>query len=140
MNIHQHVFPTTIIVISNVYVLETQAMNPNIGHMTVHVNTSKNQSKCHHSICDYMRLNLKTFAITRPNFNYFGHSLNYDATIRNFVLLVVWILGLFSFINRLICPISHNNHQISYTQKVFYNDIGVYFDVLILYIYIYMCV
>jgi hypothetical protein len=68
-------------------------------------------------------------AITRSNFNYFGHSHNYDATIRNFNLLVGLILHLFSSINRLICPINHNNHQISYILKVFYNDIGVYFNV-----------
>jgi hypothetical protein len=34
--------------------------------------------------------------------------------------------------------INHNSHQISYILKVFYNDIGVYFNVCtkILYIYI----
>jgi hypothetical protein len=31
----------------------------------------------------------------------------------------------------LICPISHNSHQISPTLKVFYSDIGVYFYVYI---------
>jgi len=63
------------------------------------------------------------------NFNYFGHSRNYDATIRNFILLVGLILHLFSSINRLIYPISRNSHQISYILKVFYNDIGVYYNV-----------
>jgi hypothetical protein len=38
MNIHRLVFPTTTIVIPNVYVLRTQAMNPNIGHTLVPVN------------------------------------------------------------------------------------------------------
>ncbi len=74
-------------------------------------------------------------ATTRSNFNYFGHSHNYDATIRNFILLVGLILHLFSSINRLICPISCNSHQISYILKVFYNDIGVYFNVCIKIIY-----
>jgi hypothetical protein len=66
---------------------------------------------------------------TKPNFNYFGHSHNYDATIRNFILLIESILHLFSSIYRLICPISRNCHQISCILKVFYNDIGVYFNV-----------
>jgi hypothetical protein len=69
----------------------------------------------------------KVFATTRPSFNYFGHSHNYDATIENFILLVGWILGLFSFINSLICPINHNNHQISCILKVFYGDKGCIF-------------
>jgi hypothetical protein len=73
--------------------------------------------------------NLKIFVATRPNFNYFGHFYNYDVIIQNFILLVVWILGLFSSIIKLICPIAHNSHQISYTLKVFYGDIGVYFYV-----------
>jgi hypothetical protein len=38
VNTHQHVLPTTTITIPNVYVLGTQAMNPNIGHIVVHVN------------------------------------------------------------------------------------------------------
>jgi hypothetical protein len=38
MNTHQHVLLTTIIAIPNVFVLRTQAMNPNIGHMAVLVN------------------------------------------------------------------------------------------------------
>ncbi len=76
-------------------------------------------------------------ATTRPNFNYFGHSHNYDATIRNFILLVRSILHLFSSINRLICPINRNNHQISWILKVFYTDIGVYFNVCTKIIYIY---
>ncbi len=68
-------------------------------------------------------------ATTWPNFNYFGHSRNYDATIRNFILLVELILHLFSSINTLIYPISRNSHQISYIVKVLYNDIRVYFNV-----------
>jgi hypothetical protein len=66
---------------------------------------------------------------TRPNFNYFGHSHNYDAIIKNFILLVGLILHLFSSINRLIYPISRNSHQISCILKVLYNDIGVYFNI-----------
>jgi len=38
MNIHQPVLPTTTIVIPNVIILWTQAMNPNIGHIIIHVN------------------------------------------------------------------------------------------------------
>ncbi len=37
-NIHQFDFPTPTILIPNVFILGTQAMNPNIGHTTVHVN------------------------------------------------------------------------------------------------------
>ncbi len=58
--------------------------------------TSKNQSKCNHFVCshatcNHLRLHLGIFLITKPNFNYFGHSHNYDATIGNFILLVGWI-------------------------------------------------
>jgi len=74
--------------------------------------------------------------IAKPNFNDFGHSHNYDATIKNFILLV-GILHLFSSINRLICPISRNSHQITCILKVFYIDIEVYFNVCIKIIYIY---
>jgi hypothetical protein len=81
---------------------------------------------------------MRIFATTRPTFNYFGHFHNYDATIKNFILLVTSILHLFSSINRLICPISRNSHQISYILKVFYNDIGVYFNVCTKMIYIYI--
>jgi hypothetical protein len=70
---------------------------------------------------------LRIFPIARPNFNYFGHSHNYDATIKFFIQLVGSILHLFSSIKRLICPINCNSHQISCILKVFYNDIGVYF-------------
>jgi hypothetical protein len=38
MNVHQHVLPTTIIAIPNVYVLGTQAMNPSIVHTIVPIN------------------------------------------------------------------------------------------------------
>jgi hypothetical protein len=79
------------------------------------------------NICNYI-----------PNLNYFGHFHNYDATIKNFILLVGSILHLFSSINRLICPINRNSCQISYILKVFYNDIGVYFNVCIKIIYIYI--
>jgi hypothetical protein len=74
-------------------------------------------------------------ATIRPNFNYFDHSHNYDATIKNFILLVESILDLFSSINKFICPINHNSHQISCILKVFYNDIAVYFYVCINIIY-----
>jgi hypothetical protein len=89
--------------------------------------------------------NLESFAtrfgiFARPNFNHFGHFHNYDAIIRNFILLVGLILHLFSSINRLICPISRNNHQISCILKVFYNDIGVYFKVYPKIICMYMSV
>jgi hypothetical protein len=38
MNTHQPFIPTTTIVVPNVFVLKTQAMNLNIGHMTILVN------------------------------------------------------------------------------------------------------
>jgi hypothetical protein len=94
-----------------------------------------------HATCNCLWLDLEIFVITRPNFNYFGHSHTYDATIEIFILLVGWILGLFSSISRLICPINHNNHQITYILKVFYNDIVLYFNVCIEIIFmIYLCV
>jgi hypothetical protein len=37
MNTHQPIFPTTIIAISNVSILGTQAMNLSIAHTVVHV-------------------------------------------------------------------------------------------------------
>jgi len=86
--------------------------------------------------CSGLRLNLGIFATTRPNFNYFGHFHNYDATIKNFIVLVELILHLFSSINQFICPISHSNHQINCILKVFYNDIWVYFNACNIYIYI----
>jgi hypothetical protein len=95
------------------------------------VEISQNVTSPFTTTCD-----LKSFAIrfgniatTRPNFNYFCHSHNYDATIRNFILLVGLILHLFSSINRLIYPICRNSHKISYILQVLYNDIGVYFNI-----------
>jgi hypothetical protein len=38
MNVHQPILPTTTIVIPNVFVLKTQAMNPSMGHTTIFVN------------------------------------------------------------------------------------------------------
>jgi hypothetical protein len=38
MNIHQLVLPTTTIAIPNGSILGTQAMNPNIVHIAIHVN------------------------------------------------------------------------------------------------------
>jgi hypothetical protein len=84
-----------------------------------------------HATCSCLRLSLGVFTTLRSNFNYFGHSYDYDATIGNFILLVGWLLGLFSSMNILICPISCNNHQINHILKVFYNDINVYFYVCI---------
>jgi hypothetical protein len=82
------------------------------------------------------------------NFNYFGHFYNYDAIIGNFILLDGWLLGLFSFISILKCPISRNSHQISHILKVLYSDIRcIFMYVLKLYlryityiINIYLCV
>ncbi len=82
--------------------------------------------------CNCLQLDLEVFATTKPNFNYFVHSHNYDATFENFILKVRWILGLFSSINNLICPISH-------ILKIFYSDIEVYLYVCIC-VYICVCV
>jgi hypothetical protein len=38
MNVHRLVLPTTITIVANVFILGTQAMNLNIGHITIHVN------------------------------------------------------------------------------------------------------
>jgi hypothetical protein len=85
--------------------------------------------------CSCLWLRLGVFTTIISNFNYFGHSYNYDATIGNFILLVGWLLGLFSSMNILICPIRHNSHQISHILKVFYDDIGMYF-----YVCMYVCI
>jgi hypothetical protein len=84
-----------------------------------------------HATCSHLQLNLRVFTTIKSNFNYLGHFYNYDATIESFILLVGWLLGLFSSINILICLISCNSHQISHILKVFYDDIGVYFYVCI---------
>jgi hypothetical protein len=89
-----------------------------------------------HTTYSRLWLDLGVFATTRPNFNYFGHSHNYDATIKIFIILVGSILHLFSSINKLICPISCSNHQISCILKVSYNDIHIYFYVCTKIIYI----
>ncbi len=87
--------------------------------------------------------NLQSFATRFGNicnyktkFQLFWSFYNYDATIKIFILLVGSTLHLFSSINKLICPISGNSHQISCILKVFYNDIGVYFNVCTKIIYI----
>jgi len=38
MNVHQHVLPTTTIIVPNVSILGTQAMNPSIVHTTIPIN------------------------------------------------------------------------------------------------------
>ncbi len=92
------------------------------------VEISQNVTNQFTTTCDLQSFAGK-IATTRPNFNYFGHFHNYDATITNFILLVGLILHLFSSINRLIYPISWNSHQICCILKVLYNDIGVYFNI-----------
>ncbi len=79
--------------------------------------------------CDLQSFATKfgVFTTIRLNFNYFSHSYNYDATIVNFILSIGWLLDSFSSMKILLCPISHNSHQISHILKVFYGDIGVYF-------------
>ncbi len=89
-----------------------------------------------HATCSRFWLSLGVFTTIKSNFNYFGHFYNYDATIENFILLVGWLLGLFSTMNILICPISHNSHQISHILKVFYRDI-VCIKIIFMIYYIY---
>jgi len=38
MNVHQPVLPTTTIIVPNVSILKTQAMNPSIIHTTIFIN------------------------------------------------------------------------------------------------------
>jgi len=100
--------------------------------------TSRNQPKCNHSI--YMRLVVVC--------NYIWEYLQLQdqistilvifITMMQLLKLVGLILHLFLSINRLICPIMHNSHQIGCLLKVFYNDIHVYFDVCTKIIYIHM--
>ncbi len=103
----------------------------NMNQQDAPVEIGQNVTSPFMTTCDLQSFVTKfgNIATTRPNFNYFGHFHNYDATIRNFILLVGLILHLFSSINRLIYPISCNSHQISYILKVFYIDIGVYFNI-----------
>ncbi len=75
------------------------------------------------------------FASKRSNFNYFGHFYNYVPTIENFIMLVGWILNIFSSMNILIHPISCISNQISRILKVLYDDLGVYFNVCIIFIF-----
>jgi len=89
-----------------------------------------------HAICSRLWLSLGVFSIIRSNFKYFGHFYNYNATIENFILWVGWLLGWFSNMNILIHPIRCNNHQISHILKVFYGDIGLYFYVYVLKLYL----
>ncbi len=85
-----------------------------------------------HAICGHLRLSLGIFITIRSNFNYFGHTLNCATTIKNLILLVGWLLGLFSSMNELlICPIRRNSHQISHILNALYSDIRVYFYVCI---------
>ncbi len=37
MNVHQHVLPNITTILPNVSILRIQAMNPNIGYTTIHV-------------------------------------------------------------------------------------------------------
>jgi hypothetical protein len=84
-----------------------------------------------HSTCDHLWLTLGVFTTIRSNFNYFGHFYNYETTPKNLILSNGWLLNLFSSINRLICPINYNSHQINHILKVFYGDLGLYFYVCI---------
>jgi hypothetical protein len=101
-----------------------------------------------HATCSRLQLSLGVFTIIKSNFNYFGHSYNYDATIGNFILLVGWLLCLFSSMTISICRISCNSHQISHILNIFYGDIGcIFMYVLKLYLWyityiinIYLCV
>jgi hypothetical protein len=106
-------------------------VNGNIGLWQPLVEISQNVTSPFMTTCDLQSFVIRfgNITITRPNFNYFGHSHNYDASIRNFILLVGLILDLFSSINTLIYPNSRNSHQISCILKVLYNDIRVYFNV-----------
>ncbi len=101
---------------------------------------SRNQPKCNHSIyihmqlviiCDYIWKYLQLqdqISTILVIFTTMMQLLNF------FILLVESILHLFSFINRLICPIICNSHKISCILRLFFNDIGVYFIVLYIYI------
>jgi len=74
-----------------------------------------------------LQLGLGVFATIKLDFNYFGHSYNYDAIYWKLYPIGWMVLNLFSSINRLISPISCNSHQISYILNIFYGDLGVYF-------------
>jgi hypothetical protein len=42
LDVHQHVLPTITTIVPHVSILGTQAMNPNIGYTTIHVNYQTN--------------------------------------------------------------------------------------------------
>lgn len=85
-----------------------------------------------HATSDCLQLVLRIFATTKSNFNYICHCCDFVALIDNFTLWVRWFLCLFSFMNRFICPITHNNDQVSCIElKIFYGDLAIYFYVCI---------
>jgi len=100
--------------------------------------TSRNQPKCNHSIYDYLQLHFKHLQLQDQISTILVILTTMMQLLENFILLVALILHWFSSINTLICPISCNSHQISCILKVFYNDIGVYFNVCTQIIYICM--
>jgi hypothetical protein len=40
-----------------------------------------------HATCSHLWLSLGVFTTIKSNFNYFGHSYNYDAIVGNFIML-----------------------------------------------------
>jgi hypothetical protein len=110
------------------------------------VSTSRNQPKCNHSIyvamwlvviCDYIWEYLQAQYQLSTILVIFTTMMQ---LLKNFILLVTSNLHLFSSINRLVCPISCNSHQINYILKVFYNDIRVYFNVYTKIIHYIICI
>jgi len=85
-----------------------------------------------HVIYSCLCLILKVFATIKSNFNYFDHCCDFVMIIDNFIIWVEWFLCLFSSINRFICCISRNNHQVGCIElEIFYGDLGEYFYVCI---------
>ncbi len=59
--------------------------------------------------------------LMRSNFNYFSHCCGWVTTIDNFIIWARFFLILFSCTSKLICPISHNSHQVNHTLVVHYH-------------------
>jgi len=91
--------------------------------------TSRNQPKSNHSIYDYMRLVVV--------YDWIWEYLQLQDQISTILIIFTTMMQLLEISSYwLVCLISHNNHQISCILKVFYNDIGVYFNVCTKIIYI----
>ncbi len=79
-----------------------------------HLDSHLSPSRSWECINNHLWLILRMFPTI---INCFGHYCNYVVIIGNFILWVEWFLKLFLSMKSLICPIGHNNHQVSHTPR-----------------------